>query len=109
INLDYVTERDNIDAFTALFSESQARALVAVPLSEEVRFRGIAESRGYPSLRIGVVDAGAQALEIQDLFTVTAQQLRQRLATAFPNPFGNHHRATSQVGSANVPTPVLYR
>src|SRR5699024_31304 len=82
INLDYVTERDNIDAFTALFSESQARALVAVPLSEEVRFRGIAESRGYPSLRIGVVDAGSQALEIQDLFTVTAEELRHGWATA---------------------------
>lgn len=89
INLDYVTERDNIDAFTALFSESQARALVAVPLSEEVRFRGIAESRGYPSLRIGVVDAGSQALEIQDLFTVTAEELRHGWATALPNRFGN--------------------
>ena len=89
INLDYVTERDNIDAFTALFSESQARALVAVPLSEEVRFRGIDESRGYPSLRIGVVDAGSQALEIQDLFTVTAEELRHGWATALPNRFGN--------------------
>lgn len=89
INLDYVTERDNIDAFTALFSESQARALVAVPLSEEVRFRGIAESRGYPSLRIGVVDAGSNALEIQDLFTATLDELREDWATALPKRFGN--------------------
>jgi len=89
INLDYVTERDDVDAFTALFSESQARALVAVPLSEEVRFRGIAESRGYPSLRIGVVDAGSQALEIQDLFTATVDELRHGWATALPNRFAN--------------------
>lgn len=89
INLSYVTERDNIDAFTALFSESQARAIVAVPLSEEVRFRGIAESRGYPSLRIGVVDAGSQALEVQDLFTATLDELREGWATALPKRFGN--------------------
>lgn len=89
INLDYVTERDNVDAFTALFSESQGRAIVAVPLSEEVRFRGIAESRGYPSLRIGVVDAGSQALEVQDLFTATVDELREGWATALPKRFGN--------------------
>lgn len=89
INLNHVTERDNIDAFTALFSESQGRAVVAVPLSEEVRFRGIAESRGYPSLRIGVVDAGSQALEVQDLFTATVDELREGWATALPRRFGN--------------------
>lgn len=89
INLNYITERDGIDAFTALFSESQGRALVAVPLSEEVRFRGITESRGYPSLRIGVVDADSAALEIQDLFTATIDELRDGWATALPRRFGN--------------------
>ena len=60
-----------------------------MPLSEEVRFRGIAESRNYPSLRIGVVDAGSQALEIQDLFTATIDELRAGWATALPQRFGN--------------------
>ncbi|MDN6358966.1 phosphoribosylformylglycinamidine synthase subunit PurL [Yaniella sp.] len=89
INLEYVTERDNIDAFTALFSESQARAIVAVPLSEEVRFRGIAESRRYPALRIGVVDADSGALEIQDLFSASIAELREGWASALPKRFGN--------------------
>lgn len=89
INLEYVTERDNIDAFTALFSESQARAIVAVPLSEEVRFRGIAESRRYPALRIGVVDADSGALEIQDLFSASIAELREGWASALPKRFDN--------------------
>lgn len=89
INLEYVTERDNIDAFTALFSESQARAIVAVPLSEEVRFRGIAESRRYPALRIGVVDADSEALEIQDLFSASIAELREGWASALPKRFDN--------------------
>ncbi|MDN6350925.1 MAG: AIR synthase related protein, partial [Yaniella sp.] len=89
INLEYVTERDNVDAFTALFSESQARAIVAVPLSEEVRFRGIAESRRYPALRIGVVDADSEALEIQDLFSASIAELREGWASALPKRFGN--------------------
>jgi phosphoribosylformylglycinamidine synthase len=88
INLDYVTERDGVDAFTALFSESQGRAVVAVPLSEEVRFRGITESRDYPTLRIGVADASSAALEIQDLFTATVDELRAGWATALPDRFG---------------------
>src|SRR5699024_11681359 len=82
INLNYITERDGIDAFTALFSESQGRALVAVPLSEEVRFRGITESRGYPTLRIGVVDAASNSLELQDLFTASVGELQEGWANA---------------------------
>jgi phosphoribosylformylglycinamidine synthase len=89
INLNYITERDGIDAFTALFSESQGRALVAVPLSEEVRFRGITESRGYPTLRIGVVDAASNALEIQDLFTASVEELKEGWASALPQRFGH--------------------
>ena len=89
VNLEYVTERDNIDAFTALFSESQARAIVAVPLSEEVRFRGIAESRRYPALRIGVVDADSDSLEIQDLFSASIAELHEGWASALPKRFGN--------------------
>src|SRR5699024_6728325 len=89
VNLEYVTERDNIDAFTALFSESQARAIVAVPLSEDVRFRGIAESRRYAALRIGVVDADSDSLEIQDLFSASIAELHEGWASALPKRFGN--------------------
>ena len=54
--LDAVCERDGMDAFTALFSESAARAVVAVPRSEEVRFTDMCTARGQVHARIGVVD-----------------------------------------------------
>ncbi|MDZ7576782.1 MAG: phosphoribosylformylglycinamidine synthase subunit PurL [Candidatus Nanopelagicales bacterium] len=46
------------DAFVHLFSESAARAVVVVARSEEVRFTGMCEARGFPATRIGVVDSG---------------------------------------------------
>ena len=44
---------------TALFSESGARAIVAVPREEDVKFLRLCEGRGYPVARIGVTDRGA--------------------------------------------------
>lgn len=87
INLARVMERDGVDAFTALFSESQARAIVAVPLSEEVRFKGILEARNVEADRFGVVDASSNALEIQDLFTVSLNELREGWEKALPSRF----------------------
>ncbi|MCU1433226.1 MAG: purL [Actinotalea sp.] len=49
-------ERDGVTPFEALFSESSARAVVAVPRSEEVRFGDMCSARGMPHLRIGVTD-----------------------------------------------------
>jgi phosphoribosylformylglycinamidine synthase subunit PurL len=43
--LDELCERDGIDPFVALFSESTARVLVAVPRSEEVRFTDMCTAR----------------------------------------------------------------
>ena len=42
-----------------LFSESAGRVLVAVPRTEESRFRAMCEARGLPATRIGVVDQGS--------------------------------------------------
>ncbi|WP_035780931.1 phosphoribosylformylglycinamidine synthase subunit PurL [Arthrobacter sp. H14] len=56
VGIDELCERDGIDAFTALFSESQGRAVVSVARSEEVRFTDMCSARGFPHLRIGVVD-----------------------------------------------------
>ena len=49
------------DPFTFLFSESAGRVLVAVPRTEESRFRAMCEARGLPATRIGVVDQGSDA------------------------------------------------
>ncbi|GAA3286914.1 phosphoribosylformylglycinamidine synthase subunit PurL [Nesterenkonia halobia] len=64
VNLDALCERDGLDPATALFSESAGRALVALPRSEEVRFKDMITARGLPALRLGVVDAESGELEV---------------------------------------------
>jgi len=88
-----IMERDGVDAATALFSESTGRVIVSVPREDDVKFRGLCEGRGYPVLRIGVTDGipaasstqaaaaddaspQSPALELQDLFTLTVDELR---------------------------------
>ncbi|MCU1440885.1 MAG: purL [Rhodoglobus sp.] len=84
--LSEITERDGVDTATALFSESTARMLVSVPREDDVRFQGLCTGRGYPFLRIGVTDDSG-TLEVQDLFTVSVDELRgthrATLAAAF--------------------------
>src|SRR6185312_2297958 len=62
--------------FTFLFSESAGRVLVAVPRTEESRFRSMCAARGLPATRIGVVDQGSDSVEVQGLFTVSLDELR---------------------------------
>ncbi|MFD3443705.1 phosphoribosylformylglycinamidine synthase subunit PurL [Microbacteriaceae bacterium 4G12] len=86
VALGELMERDGVDATTALFSESTGRMLVAVPREDDVKFRGLCEGRGYPVLRIGVTD-GAD-LEVQGLFTVSADELRATSRAVLPAVFG---------------------
>ncbi|WP_334173459.1 phosphoribosylformylglycinamidine synthase subunit PurL [Sinomonas sp.] len=88
VALDDVCERDGIDAFTALFSESQARAVVAVPRSEEVRFNDMAAARRFPAVRLGVVDVLATSLEVQGLFDLPIAELRDAHEGTLPKYFG---------------------
>jgi phosphoribosylformylglycinamidine synthase len=113
--LDELCERDGIDPFVALFSESTARVLVAVPRSEEVRFTDMCTARGVPHQRIGVVDDGpagtgtspavggdgsdsspassgcpldaGQVLDVQGLFTVPLAELRAAHEATLPAAF----------------------
>ncbi|WP_083701840.1 phosphoribosylformylglycinamidine synthase subunit PurL [Tersicoccus sp. Bi-70] len=95
IGLDEAAERDGVDVFTLLFSESQGRALVAVPRSEEVRFTDMCTARGYPAIRIGVVDAvgagtddaPAPALDVQGHFALPLAQLREAWSATLPSHF----------------------
>ncbi|QUW18317.1 phosphoribosylformylglycinamidine synthase subunit PurL [Agrococcus sp. Marseille-Q4369] len=68
-------ERDGIDETAALFSETGARAIVAVAREDEVKFTGMCEARGVPVLRIGVTDAESRAIEIQDIATIPLEEL----------------------------------
>lgn len=80
-------ERDGVDAATALFSESAGRVIVTVPREEDVKFRGLCEGRDYPVLRIGVTDT-EPTLEVQDVFTVSVDELRETSRGTLPAVFG---------------------
>jgi len=79
---------DDADPFVLLFSESAGRALVAVPRTEESRFRAMCEARGLPATRIGVSDEGSDSLEVQGLFTVKLEELRRTSEGVLPGLFG---------------------
>jgi phosphoribosylformylglycinamidine synthase II len=87
--LDEICERDGIDAFTALFSESTGRAIVSVPRSEEVRFTDMCSARGFAHARIGVVDTVGEALDVQGQFTVPLADLRAAHTATLPAAFGH--------------------
>ena len=79
---------EDADPFVMLFSESAGRVLVAVPRTEESRFRSMCEARGLPAVRIGVVDQASDAVEIQGLFTVSLAELRETSEAVLPRLFG---------------------
>ncbi|SDY80017.1 phosphoribosylformylglycinamidine synthase subunit PurL [Herbiconiux ginsengi] len=86
--LDEIIERDGVSASDALFSESTARVLVAVPREDDVKFKGLCEGRGVPVLRIGVTDAQSASLEVQGLFEVGIEELGGVHRAALPGAFG---------------------
>jgi phosphoribosylformylglycinamidine synthase len=69
----------------ALFSESVARAIVAVPRTEEVRFNDMCTARHYPAVRVGVVTG--DALDVQELFTIPVDELRAAHRATIPALF----------------------
>ena len=90
-----IMERDGVDATAALFSESGARVLVSVPREDDVRFMGLCGGRGVPVLRVGVTDASGGvggtvggALEVQDQFSFTLDELRATHRGTLAEHFG---------------------
>ena len=78
---------DGVDAFTFLFSESAARAVVVVPRSEELRFTEMCGARRFACERIGVVDSGlGEVLQIGDI-EVGIAEMRERAAGVLPSYF----------------------
>lgn len=90
--------------FEALFAESAARAIVAVPRTEEVRFTDLCTARGVPSLRIGATDDSASAatggvagetaagdgpaLVVEGLLSVPLTELAEAHRATLPRHFG---------------------
>ena len=46
------------------------------------------EARGLPATRIGVVDQGSDAVEVQGQFTVSLEELRSTSEGVLPGLFG---------------------
>jgi len=86
--LDDVCERDGVDAFTLLFSESPGRAIVAVPATEEVRFTDLCTASDFAHACIGVVD-DAGTLELQGQFTLPLDELRTAHTSTLPAIFAS--------------------
>jgi len=103
VGLDELCARDGLTPFEALFSESSARVLVAVPRSEEVRFTDLCGARGVPALRLGetaeTCSPGAgtptdgpdhvhgPAVEVQGLFTLPLSEARAAWEGTLPRWF----------------------
>jgi phosphoribosylformylglycinamidine synthase II len=92
--LDEVCERDGVDVFTLLFSESAGRAIVAVSPAEEARFTDLCTAHGFAHARIGVVDGGSGAeggptLNVQGQFALALAELRTAHTSTLPAIFAS--------------------
>ncbi|HEY0869295.1 MAG TPA: phosphoribosylformylglycinamidine synthase subunit PurL [Acidothermaceae bacterium] len=74
------------DPFVALFAESAARAIVAVPPAKVPALLAMAAARGVPCQEIGVT--GGDTLDIADTFAVEVATLRAASERTFPALFG---------------------
>ena len=74
------------DPFTALFSESAARAVVAVRPGAEPAFGELAGAHGVPAETIG--QTGGDALEVQDCFAIGLAELAAVHTRTLPALFG---------------------
>ena len=86
IDLTELLERDGVDLATALFSESQARAVVAVDAAQEEALRALAAEHGVPVARIGAT--GGDELEIDGVASFPVTELRDLREGTLPRHFG---------------------
>ncbi|MFD6136919.1 phosphoribosylformylglycinamidine synthase subunit PurL [Isoptericola sp. NPDC060257] len=91
VALDGVTGRDGVTPFAALFSESTARALVAVDPEHEPELVAVAEAAGVPVLRLG--RTGGEELAVAggfdgETFTVPLAEAREAHEGTLPRIFG---------------------
>jgi phosphoribosylformylglycinamidine synthase len=74
---------EDLDVFTALFSESTARALVAVTTEKVAEFERLVGD--VPCVRIGTV--GGRDLEVPDQFVVSVAELKAAHQSTLPTVF----------------------
>lgn len=86
ISLKGVCERDGIDPFVSLISESQARALVAVRAGSEERFMALARENDVPLVEIGT--SGGTTLQVDGVGEFEVARLREVREATLPRYFG---------------------
>ncbi|MFF5323789.1 phosphoribosylformylglycinamidine synthase subunit PurL [Janibacter hoylei] len=87
IDLAPVLERDGIDAFTALYSESTARAVVTVRSEADLAaVVGIAEAHGVPLARLGTTDG--DRLRVKDVLDLPVEEMRAAHTGTMARYFG---------------------
>ena len=89
IDLGPVCARDGVEPFVALFAESAARAVVAVPPGSEARFTELCEARGVVQAPIGFV-GDEPVLYVDGFFSIPVAELHAAwqpvLGKAFASP-----------------------
>ncbi|MCA5892084.1 phosphoribosylformylglycinamidine synthase subunit PurL [Isoptericola sp. NEAU-Y5] len=91
VAVDGVTGRDGVTPFAALFSESTARALVAVDPEQESALVEVVQAAGVPVLRLGVT--GGDALVVAGgfdggTFEIPLAEAREEHEGTLPRIFG---------------------
>ncbi|WP_153396200.1 phosphoribosylformylglycinamidine synthase subunit PurL [Ornithinicoccus halotolerans] len=77
VSLAGLRERDGVDDFAALFSESTARVLVAVPPEHAEAFEELCAAEGQEVLALGTTGSeGPESLVVEGAFQVSAAELR---------------------------------
>ncbi len=74
------------DPFTALFSESAARALVAVRAGAEAEFAALCAGAGVPAAVLGAT--GGPGLTVSGLFTIPLEELSAACRGCLPSLYG---------------------
>ena len=74
------------DPFTALFSESAARAVVSVTPGREDEFAQLCAAHGVPATVLG--ETGGDTLTVEAAFEVPLPELRQAWESTLPALFG---------------------
>ncbi len=82
VDLAPLCQRDDVSLFAALFSESTARALVAVDGEHADRFTELAGERGVPCVRIG--QTGGHQLVVEGHFELDLTVLRDEHEAVIP-------------------------
>jgi phosphoribosylformylglycinamidine synthase len=86
VSLAGVSARDGVDAFVALWSESTARAVVAVDATRRDQLQSLCASYGVPAVRLGATTTDS-VLAVDGLFDVALDTLRAAHEATLPAAF----------------------